>query len=55
MQNHDEIRKLLLQEPRGYPCQNMNILYKREVSDDKFFFCIAAGVLDTNEVKILIV
>ena len=28
---HDNIRQLLLQEPRGYPCQNMNILYPSKV------------------------
>jgi len=26
MDNLDEIRQVLLQEPRGYPCQNLNIL-----------------------------
>jgi len=27
MEHHDDIRRVLLQEPRGYPCQNLNIIY----------------------------
>ena len=27
MNHHDDIRRVLLQEPRGYPCQNLNIIY----------------------------
>jgi len=30
MQHFDDIRKLVLQEPRGYPCQNANWVFRRE-------------------------
>jgi len=33
MKNHDHVRELLLHEPRGYPCQNMNILYPSSIKD----------------------
>ena len=26
MKNLDDIRKVLITEPRGYPCQNLNII-----------------------------
>jgi Proline racemase len=32
MQDKDHIRKLLLLEPRGYPCQNANILFPSRVA-----------------------
>ena len=27
MSRHDDVRKLVLQEPRGYPCQNVDIVF----------------------------
>ena len=40
MEHHDDIRKVLLQEPRGYPCQNLNIIYFSNNPDAKFGYII---------------
>lgn len=40
MKHHDNIRKLLLQEPRGYPCQNLNIIYFSQDPNAKFGYII---------------
>jgi len=29
MRDHDNLRALLIHEPRGYPCQNVNFIFKR--------------------------
>ena len=46
MKNHDHVRELLLHEPRGYPCQNMNILYPSERQD-----CVSGYIiLEQNKI-----
>ena len=40
MKNHDNIRKLLLQEPRGYPCQNANLIFPSALPEAVFGFVI---------------
>ena len=35
------IRKTLLQEPRGYPCQNLNIIFPSQNPDAKYGYVIA--------------
>ena len=41
MNNFDHIRKTLLQEPRGYPCQNLNIIFPSQNPDAKYGYVIA--------------
>ena len=33
IKNYDHIRQLLIEEPRGYPCQNLNILYPSAIEN----------------------
>ena len=40
MNNMDELRQLLLLEPRGYPCQNANLIFPSSNDDAKFGFVI---------------
>eukprot|EP01126_Amoeba_proteus_P000267 TRINITY_DN10088_c0_g1_i1.p1 TRINITY_DN10088_c0_g1~~TRINITY_DN10088_c0_g1_i1.p1 ORF type:complete len:358 (+),score=68.52 TRINITY_DN10088_c0_g1_i1:106-1179(+) len=40
MEHYDHIRKLLLQEPRGYPCQNANIIFPASSPESAFGFII---------------
>jgi proline racemase len=37
----DYIRQTLLQEPRGYPCQNLNFIFNSQHSDADFGYVIA--------------
>eukprot|EP00992_Anisonema_acinus_P014867 TRINITY_DN9499_c0_g1_i2.p1 TRINITY_DN9499_c0_g1~~TRINITY_DN9499_c0_g1_i2.p1 ORF type:complete len:368 (+),score=104.90 TRINITY_DN9499_c0_g1_i2:40-1104(+) len=41
MAHHDGLRKLLLQEPRGYPCQNVDYILPPTVPEAAFGFVIA--------------
>ena len=41
MNNFDHIRKTLLLEPRGYPCQNLNIIFPSQNPDAKYGYVIA--------------
>jgi hypothetical protein len=43
MREHDGFRRLMLQEPRGYPCQNLDIVYPptRRHPEASFSFVIA--------------
>ena len=41
MRDFDHIRKLLLQEPRGYPCQNLNIIFPTANPEAEFGYVIA--------------
>ena len=41
MNNFDHIRKTLLQEPRGYPCQNLNIIFPSQNPEAKYGYVIA--------------
>ena len=34
------IRKVLLQEPRGYPCQNLNVIYPSANPEAEFGYII---------------
>jgi proline racemase len=40
MDNLDHIRKVLLLEPRGYPCQNANIIVPSTLPEAEFGFII---------------
>ena len=40
MSNYDHIRKILLLEPRGYPCQNANIVFPSKISSSGYGFVI---------------
>jgi proline racemase len=40
MTHRDNIRKLLLHEPRGYPCQNANIIFKSTISSSGYGYVI---------------
>lgn len=40
MENFDHIRKLVLQEPRGYPCQNANVIVPAVSPEAQFGFII---------------
>jgi proline racemase len=40
MKYFDHLRKLLLQEPRGYPCQNANIIFPSKIPDCLFGYVI---------------
>jgi len=44
--NHDGIRKLLLLEPRGYPCQNANLIFPSSHPEAAFGFVI----LEQNQI-----
>ena len=39
--NYDYIRQLLLQEPRGYPCQNLNLIFPSLHPEADFGYVIA--------------
>ena len=41
MTTYDYIRQLLLQEPRGYPCQNLNFIFPSEHPEAEFGYVIA--------------
>ena len=41
MSNYDFIRKTLLQEPRGYPCQNLNFVFASKLQKASFGYVIA--------------
>ena len=41
MDNYDYIRQLLLQEPRGYPCQNLNLIFPSLHPEADFGYVIA--------------
>lgn len=40
MKDFDYIRKILLQEPRGYPCQNANIIFPSKLPGVLFGYVI---------------
>jgi proline racemase len=40
MKDFDHLRKLLLQEPRGYPCQNANVIFPSKIPDCLFGYII---------------
>jgi proline racemase len=40
VESFDHIRKFLLQEPRGYPCQNANIIFPSSLPECLFGFII---------------
>lgn len=42
----DHIRKLLLHEPRGYPCQNANIIFKSKLDECLYGYII----LEQNQI-----
>eukprot|EP00038_Savillea_parva_P009714 m.185370 g.185370 ORF g.185370 m.185370 type:complete len:419 (-) comp16430_c0_seq1:140-1396(-) len=46
MQDYDEFRQLLLHEPRGYPCQNANVIYPSVAEGCDFGYVI----LEQNKV-----
>lgn len=46
MDHCDEFRQLLLQEPRGYPCQNANVIYPSEAEGCDYGYVI----LEQNKV-----
>ena len=41
MDNYDYIRQLLIQEPRGYPCQNLNLIFPSLHPEADFGYVIA--------------
>ena len=41
MHHHDSVRRLMLLEPRGYPCQNVNFVFPSAREDCDFGFVIA--------------
>lgn len=41
MQRFDGIRQVLLQEPRGYPCQNLNCIFPSQSPQAEFGYVIA--------------
>ena len=40
MEHHDNFREFLLLEPRGYPCQNANIVYPTSLEGASYGFVI---------------
>eukprot|EP01041_Mallomonas_annulata_P012749 gene12749-26849_t len=40
LESYDWIRKLLITEPRGYPCQNANIIFKSSLPEVEFGYVI---------------
>jgi len=41
MQQHDDLRQLLLHEPRGYPCQNLDLVFPSALPEAAYGFVIA--------------
>jgi proline racemase len=40
IRKHDSIRRVLLQEPRGYPCQNADLIFPSALPEVAFGFVI---------------
>ena len=40
MDKHDDIRKILLLEPRGYPCQNADLIFPSSIPGVAFGYVI---------------
>ena len=40
MKDYDDFRQFLLLEPRGYPCQNANLVYPTSMPDAEFGYVI---------------
>lgn len=40
MENADHLRKVLLLEPRGYPCQNANVIFPSTMKNAKYGYVI---------------
>ena len=46
MKHHDHIRRLLLLEPRGYPCQNANSIFPSAISSSG----LGCVILEQNKI-----
>lgn len=49
LQNYDEFRQLVLMEPRGYPCQNADIVYPSAIDGVDYGYVI----LEQNKVYVV--